>query len=196
MLLAGIVIVAIKYIPINTLNNHSEYLRSHGLLNFFTGWRFGDEIFNITFYMIWFLPGVIFYQRYKGFDIKQNVFSAICVLVVLFCMVWDTRVFFADSFYVTMIACLLMFGLFFLMIYQKKYLSYLANPLFVRIGVISYTIYLIHEEIGVLLINKYGKYLGSWSALSPFIIIIIVSCFAELSFRFYERKVSGFLRRL
>ena len=196
MLVAGIVIVAIKYIPIDFLNAHSEYLRSHGLLNFFNGWRYGDEIFNITFYMIWFLPGVIFYRLYKGFNIRQDIFSGICVLVILFCLVWDTRVFFADFFYVTMIACLLMFSLFFLMIYQKKYLSFLANPLFTRIGVISYTIYLIHEEIGVLLINKYGKYLGNWSALSPFIIIILVICFAELSFRFYEIKVSMLLRGL
>jgi peptidoglycan/LPS O-acetylase OafA/YrhL len=145
--------------------------------------------------MIWFFPGVIFYQLYKGFNIRQDIFSAIGVLIVLFYLVRDTRVFFTDSFDLTMVACLLMFGLFFLMIYQKKYLSFLVNPLFNRIGVISYTIYLIHEEIGILLINKYGKYLGNWSALSPLIIIIIVTCFAELSFRFYERKVSILLRR-
>ncbi|MDB5144722.1 MAG: hypothetical protein JWQ66_3435 [Mucilaginibacter sp.] len=196
MLLAGIVIVAIKYIPIDLLNAHSEYLQSHGFINFFSGWRYGDEIFNITFYMIWFLPGVIFYQLYKGFNIRQDIFSSVGVLIVLFCLVWDTRVFFADSFDVTMIACLLMFSLFLMMIYKKKYLSFLTNPLFTRIGVISYTIYLIHEEIGVLLINKCGKYLGSWSALSPFIVMIMVICFAELSFRFYEKKVSLLLRRL
>jgi len=81
------------------------------------------------------------------------------------------------------------------MIYKKKYLFFLERPILKRIGVISYAIYLIHEDIGVLLINKYGKYLGDWSMLSPFIMIIIVTAFAELSYRFYEKKAASFLKK-
>ena len=196
MLLAGIVIAMIKYIPISFLNDHGAYVEAHELQTFFNGWRYGDEIFNISFYITWFLPGVVFYQLYKGFNIKHNIFPALCTAVMLFCLVRDTRVFFTASFNVTMIACLLMFALFLLMIYQKKYLSFLENAFLARIGVISYTIYLIHEVTGVLLINKYGKYFGEWSAALPFVIIILSIHFAELSYRFYEKKAALLLKRI
>jgi peptidoglycan/LPS O-acetylase OafA/YrhL len=81
------------------------------------------------------------------------------------------------------------------MIYRKRYLVFLENAFLSRIGVISYSIYLIHEDIGVLLINKYGKYMGSWSPASPFIVMILAVCFAGLSYRFYEKRVALFLKR-
>jgi peptidoglycan/LPS O-acetylase OafA/YrhL len=59
----------------------------------------------------------------------------------------------------------------------------------------SYSIYLIHEAIGVLLINKYGKYMGIWSPVSPLIVMVLVVGFAGLSYRFYEKKAALFLKR-
>jgi len=59
-----------------------------------------------------------------------------------------------------MLGALFMFTLFLLMIYRKKYLLFLEKPFLSWIGVVSYSIYLIHEDIGVLLINKYGKYMA------------------------------------
>jgi len=196
MLVAGIVTSFIKYIPVYFLNNHVQYLQTHDSIAFFTGWRTWDEAFNITFFIGWFMPGVVFYYLYAGFRFKGHIFIAICSLIMPFCLLRDIRVFFADSFGTMLAGCLLMFALFLLMIYRKKYLIFLEYPFLTRIGVISYTIYLIHEDIGVLLINKYGKYLGDWSALSPFIIIIIATGFAELSYRFYEKRASVFLKRL
>lgn len=194
MLLAGIVISSIKYIPGYFLNNQADYLELHHLHDFFDGWRYGDEIFNLTFYISWFICGVFFYQLYKGINLLKDRFLVICSGLMLFCLVHETRAFFADSFVKIMIAGLLMFAVFLLMIYKEGYLSFLKNPLFIRIGMISYSIYLIHEEIGVLLITRYGKYLGSWSALAPLIMIIIAVCFAELSYRFYERRAALLLK--
>ena len=65
-----------------------------------------------------------------------------------------------------------------------------------RIGVISYSIYLAHEMIGALLINKYGGYLGPWSPLSAFIMLVLMVVLAELSYRFVEKKAAGLLKRL
>ena len=86
-----------------------------------------------------------------------------------------------------------MFALFLLLIYYEKPLLFLKSRLILRIGVISYSIYLIHEQIGILLINRYQKYLGNWSGLSPFIVIVIVICYGELSYRFYEKMASKIL---
>jgi len=193
MLLIGIVIALIKYIPVDLLNHH--IINSAGGVSFLEGWRHENEIFNITFFITWFLPGVVFYQLYKGFRFRRDMSISICTFAAVFCLLRDIRVFFATSANVMIPACLLMFGLFLLLICRRNYLSFLDNALFERIGIISYTIYLIHEEIGVLLINKYGHYLGSWSPLAPLIIILAVIGFAELSYRFYERKLSRMLKK-
>jgi len=150
----------------------------------------------LLFFIGWFLPGVVFYNLYMGFRFKQHFFIGLCSLIMVFCLLRDVKVFFAATFSTMLMGCFVIFSLFLLMIYRKKYLGFLEYPLLTRIGVISYTIYLIHESIGVLLINKYGKYLGAWSALSPFIIIIMATGFAELSYRFYEKKAGLFLKRI
>jgi peptidoglycan/LPS O-acetylase OafA/YrhL len=196
MLVAGIVIIFIKYIPIYFLNSHAQYLQLHGGIAFFRAWRTGDEIFNITFFMGWFLPGVLFYHLYKGFRFNKQVFIGVCSLIVIFCLWRCISLFFANSLYTMLISSIFTLALFLLMIYRKRYLIFLESPFLTRIGVISYTIYLIHEDIGVLLINKYGKYLGDWSFLSPFIITIMAIGFAELSYRFYEKKAAVFLKQL
>lgn len=194
ILLAGIVITIIKYIPVYFLNSHAQDIKARGLFVFFNNWKYIDELFNITFYIVWFIPGVIFYQLYKGFNFRRDLTPLICSVIMLLLLIIDTRLLFSATFVVTMIAAGIMFTLFLLMIYRENYLSFLKASLLIRIGVISYSIYLIHGDIGVLLINKYGGYLGAWSWLSPFIVIIIVTCFAELSYRYYERSVSKFLK--
>jgi len=194
MLLAGIAISLLTYIP-DLLTNYIPYLASPKRNGVFAGWKYGNEVFNITFFILWFLPGVVFYQLYKGLRLSQNIFPAILTAVMLFCLVRSIRNYNPD-FFAMVLGSFIMFVLFLLMIYQKKYLSFLQKPFFTRIGLISYSIYLIHEDIGILLINKYGKYLGDFSPLSPFIVIGIVTCFAELSYRFYEKRAGVFLKRM
>jgi peptidoglycan/LPS O-acetylase OafA/YrhL len=191
MLLVGIAVGIAKYIPINLLGKQQLYK----LLPVLTAWHYGNEIFNITFYITWFLPGVVFYQLYKGINIKEYPFILVCCIIMLCYLVRDTQVFFSTAFYQTLLGCLLMFTLFLLMIYRKRYLRLLENSFLSRIGVISYSIYLIHENTGILLMNKYGKYMGVWSPVSPLIVIVLVIGFAWLSYRFYEKKVSIFLKR-
>ncbi len=86
----------------------------------------------------------------------------------------------------------LLFGL---LIYKKEYLSFLCLPIFKRIGVISYSMYLIHEVIGALLIRHFAKDPG-WVPFIPLLRIGLTILFAELSYRFYERMTSIWLKRL
>ena len=94
------------------------------------------------------------------------------------------------------IMCFVMPALFVTMVYKPNYLRWLENPVLRRIGVISYSMYLIHEVVGVLIIHMYGGYLGKWSPLSPFVIMLAVVLFAELSNRYYEIPVGNLLKRL
>jgi peptidoglycan/LPS O-acetylase OafA/YrhL len=196
MLLTGIAISLIKYIPDYFLNNHTQYLKQNGLITLFKGWRYSDEMFNITFFITWFLPGVMFYHLYKGLQLKKNIFIGICCVGMIYCLLRDIRNIYVGSLYTVIFATLLMFALFSIMIYRKKYLLFLEISFLKRVGIISYTIYLIHEDIGILLISKFGKYLGNWGALWPFIVIFLAIGFAELSYRFYERKANIFLKKI
>jgi peptidoglycan/LPS O-acetylase OafA/YrhL len=195
VLLTGIAVCLFKFIPMYLINNQSIFHGSSFSV-FLNGWKYGVELFNITFFILWFLIGVVFYQLYKGFKFSQNIIIVIGSAVVLFLILLEMRLFITPSYPETLIGFFIMLVLFSLMIYSKKYLRFLENPLLKRIGLISYTIYLIHEQIGLLLIIKYGKYLGAWSALSPFIVIIIITIFAELSYRFYEKNAAMLLKRL
>ncbi|MCS3737061.1 acyltransferase family protein [Mucilaginibacter dorajii] len=195
MLWVGVAISITKYLPGYFLNNYPGYLKAHGLAGFFDNWRYGNEVFNITFFIAWFLAGVIFYRLYIGINIKQNYWFLIYPTMVILCLLRDSWVYFQSIFYAEMFAGSIMIALFLLLIYKGNFLSILENSFITRIGVISYSIYLIHEVIGILLINKYSHYLGSWAMLSPFIIIVMVIAFAELSYRFYETKIARLIKK-
>jgi peptidoglycan/LPS O-acetylase OafA/YrhL len=57
---------------------------------------------------------------------------------------------YADRVFAIWIFQLMIIMLFLLMIYKRQYLFFLNISLFKRIGVISYSIYLIHEVIGTM----------------------------------------------
>lgn len=194
ILLVGVAIAISKHIPIYFLNHYPEYIQLNGWHSFFENWRAGSELFNLTFFITWFVCGSMLFQLYKGSVIKKNITPVIYITAVLLFLIMDMKEFFSGVFPSMMIALALMLVCFFLMIYRDKYLFFLAHPLLYRIGMISYTIYLIHETIGILLINKYGTYLGSLDYLSPFIVTIMMILFAELSYRIYEKPVSSLLK--
>ena len=194
MLLAGMAISLSKYIPLYFLKYHPAWSHPGRWNAFFYGWKYINELFNITFFLIWFLPGVVFYRLYTGFRFAQHRFAGILSIILFFYLLIETRVFNATTYYVTQLAGLFMIAFFLLLIYKRKYLFFLDVPFFRRVGVISYTVYLIHEPIGVTLINKYGGLPGLLSPLALFVVIMMVIGFAELSYRFYETKVSSFLK--
>jgi peptidoglycan/LPS O-acetylase OafA/YrhL len=195
MLWVGVGISISKYLPGYFLNNYPDYLKAYGLSGFFDSWRYGNEIFNITFFIAWFLAGVIFYRLYIGINIKQNTWFLVYPAAVIICLLRDSWVYFQSVFYAEMFIALFTTILFLLLIYKRNSLCILENTFITRIGIISYSIYLIHEVIGILLINKYSHYLGSCAMLSPFIVIVMAIVFAELSYLFYETKIARLIKK-
>jgi peptidoglycan/LPS O-acetylase OafA/YrhL len=190
LVLLTILLNIFNYIPDHFIDPET-YHHLPGWLNMvLTRWYYNRLHFDIKFYISWFSIGVVFHRLFKEKKIPLKSLTGIGVLFIFF-----NQLYLCDNIQVRVIY-LIMISLFFCMIYRRHFLSFLDNPVFRRIGVISYSIYLIHEILGVLIINKYGGYLGKASFLSPFIVIILVIIFAELSYRFYEKKASFFLKRL
>jgi len=145
--------------------------------------------FDIKDYLSLFTIGVVFHHLYKQRTIRWGSLGIGVIFIfanqLYQCDTWQIRV-----------AYLVMICLFLFMVYRSQYLSVIDNAFFRRVGVISYTIYLIHETIGVLMINKLGGYLGSWSPIAPLIVGALMIGFAELSYRVYEKRVSKWLKSI
>lgn len=145
--------------------------------------------FNLTLHIPFFAAGVVFHKLYKDHTItdKTSKFLVALTLLVTFINARSLMVF---------ILIIAMHILFLLMIYKPRALNFLNNSFLIRLGVLSYTMYLIHEPIGIFSIKHFGPYLGSLSFLAPWIMITLVILFAELSYRTYEKKTHRFLKRI
>jgi len=193
ILFATVAITFANYLPARFSSGVSGIaIREHhpGLASFLDGWNSINEMFSLTRKICFFSIGVIFYQLYKKVRIEPFSRQFWCSLFV-FAYPW---------FYMNATAprliYLLMIALFVLMIYKKKAIAFLENRLFMRIGVISYSLYLAHEHIGNLLIHSYGGYLGKWSPFCVPLVMILMIVLAELSHRFIEYRLSRALRSI
>jgi len=190
LIILTIILNLINHIPGRLINPDTYDHLPRGIKAIMKYWYYNRMDFDLISHISFFSFGVIFHHLYKTREIQIKPLAIAGILFISL-----NQFFVADKPQV-MIAYLIMIGLFICMIYRKTLLHFLDNPLFRRIGVISYSLYLIHEIVGVLLINKYGGYLGKFSFVSPLLVIVLAICFAELSYRFYEKRAALLLKKL
>lgn len=192
ILLAGLGLSLMKYLPGYALNNFGDTVAHYGLTGFFRGWNYAGELFNLSFFIGWFLLGALFYRLYS------TGWSRLLVLafaLVMACLLRDAFNYFKESAGPLGTGMVIICGLFFWMILRKKPLIIPGGALLKRTGRISYTVYLVHEVNGLMLINHFYVLLGNFSFLAPWLILASAILFAELSFRWYERPAGIWLRK-
>ncbi|WCT13394.1 acyltransferase family protein [Mucilaginibacter jinjuensis] len=191
LLLGGITMAWLKYLPGYFLNNYPDAAARTGLDGFLRNWRYADELFNLCFFIGWFLLGTLFWSLHEiGMTKLWRFFFAL----VLAGVTKDSFNYFPTIAWPLCAGLALFCGVFSWMIFRAP-VSVPGSFFFRRIGIISYSMYLIHEEIGLLLINHFHHLLGGLSCLAPFLIIGLAAGFAELSYRWYERYLTKALRR-
>jgi peptidoglycan/LPS O-acetylase OafA/YrhL len=187
MLALSLLLFLINFIPEHFLQPiHIDQVPAT-MVGFFYKARHINSLFNLTHYICFFASGVVFHHLYKGG--RLNFITIFCSGLICIGQLYNS---FALEEKLIFLIMLLLFAV---MIYKRKWLFFLDNPLLVRIGMISYSIYLAHEDIGILLINKYGGYLGRWSFISPILVCAILILAAELSYRFIEQRAARLLKR-
>lgn len=148
--------------------------------------------FNLPLYLIHFTLGVIFYQFYK--NRQENISSAKWLKITFAVFV---VYFIRSGIQVEVkIAFALMLVLFMCFIYIPELLSFFENKLLVSIGVASYIIYLIHENIGVMLIYLFGSKMGGNSYLFPVLIAALLIYLSILYTRNIDVKIAAHLKRV
>jgi peptidoglycan/LPS O-acetylase OafA/YrhL len=86
--------------------------------------------------------------------------------------------------------------LFFLLIYKDHWLFFIRFKPLLWIGTISYPIYLLHENIGLMLVNNISKLIGveEIDKYSPLMAVAIVLFGSDLIYRFIEVPAMTLLR--
>lgn len=136
----------------------------------------------------WFMIGMFLYKLYQNkADKKYIYYILICGLMLVLQEKLDIGV---------VILTLFTLLVYFTFIYRPKYLNFLTHPLITKIGVSSYSIYLIHSYIGIGTIEMYTKAVGHETYLIYFIMFIAVLLFGLFSYKYLERPLSNFLKKV
>jgi peptidoglycan/LPS O-acetylase OafA/YrhL len=140
--------------------------------------------------MPFFILGVIYYILFKGIS-KNRILFFVLLGIVILNLIYPLNVYSYKK-----VSILIFNFLFILMIYVPKSLSFLENKFINYIGISSYFLYLIHENIGILLINKFGKYFGNYSFLWSIFVIIFLMIIAIFFTLKIERKIGAKLKNI
>lgn len=146
------------------------------------------ETILIAKYILYFTLGTVFYRLYEKLTINTTdyiiLFTSSAISIIFFMPV-------ADS------ICLLLFSLLFLaFIYKPDSISLLSNKFFLFIGMISYPLYLIHENLGILFINYLSDKTGI-NSIGPLLVTVIglMFLFSFLLHQYIEAPVGNFTKK-
>lgn len=179
--LTSYIITSSSLICLNTVVKFLEQKNGFGLVPevFFNSYElFFDKGFNLINYLPFFSLGWIFYIFYKKHQNQTAVnfldkgYMGFLILYILFITGGLDEPLIIRFIYFFMII------LFFTFIYYPQYLSFFENKYLIKIGVSSYFLYLIHQNIGVLSIYNWGSIsMGYILPLTIIIALIPISIF-------------------
>jgi len=149
-----------------------------------------QTVFNYLFYSLYFLSGVLFYEIYSSKNRIKPLIYLCCIVFVQY--YFYLRVEYNNT-QISIILC--MYIVFFLFLYANNWLKFLSIKPITSIGLASYSLYLIHENIGVLLINKYAYIFGKYNFIFPIFVIGLMITFSLYSFKYIEKPLSAFLKK-
>ncbi|WP_369765613.1 acyltransferase family protein [Flavobacterium sp. WC2429] len=146
-------------------------------------------VFNFIESLPYFCFGVLFYIAYKNKMMEKAIpaYLQISFLGLLLFQIYGS---YSEPLKLGLIFLFLF--LFIALIYYPKLINFLENRILVKIGVSSYFLYLIHENIGVLTINKYSGFFTNYEFLFSLILIFI---FVIVSIA-YTSTIDNWINRL
>jgi peptidoglycan/LPS O-acetylase OafA/YrhL len=144
------------------------------------------RILNLSEYVLWFLMGMIFYELFQNKKKYKLLILLFFVVTIQFFFLKYLPIILISSFFII---------LFLLMIYKPNWIAFLNNKFFIKIGVVSYSLYLIHQNIGVLIINKMSDLIKTdYMILIPLVIIVLLINFSFFIFKYFEKPISIFFK--
>lgn len=152
------------------------------------------EVFNLFLFFNFFVMGVVFKELFRVNNpwTKSNWYWHVIIVVLLF-LEWYR---FSDD-RTTMAMDTLFVMFFYLFLYLSK-LNWSPNNrifnTFIFLGEASYISYLLHQNLGVLIINKIG-YVGTFDFIVPLGVIAFIFSLSAILYKYFEKPMMGILKQ-
>lgn len=145
-----------------------------------------SAIFSYSQFSLWFLLGVLFFQNFSDQHKKWTNWAIALIMGSLLhdAHEWKVRV-----------ILVLIFLAFMLLLFWPQALSFLNHKIITSIGLASYSLYLIHEYVGMVFITRYAAYFGNYSALFPLLVMGVLISFSLALYKFVEKPLGKFLKK-
>lgn len=143
-------------------------------------------LFQISKMGLWFYLGMLLLKMFNTRD--KKTFFLFTILFLLQALLLNTLI--------TTIFCLLIYIILLLFIYKPHYLLFLRSPNLSVLGISSYSFYLIHQHVGILIINKLSRYFGNYNILIGVFLIICFFIFSVFNYKLIEKPMSKSLKRI
>ncbi|MFA7615956.1 MAG: acyltransferase [Weeksellaceae bacterium] len=146
------------------------------------------EIFNFSQHALWFVLGVLIYKLY--FVAKERQTIALVFIVALM-QCW----FLNFELYILAFLIFITF-VFYCFLYNQSLLHFLTNSKIQKIGIASYSIYLIHQNIGLLFIEKLTQTFGIYNFTLPVLVSVGFCYIGVIIYRFFEKPIGAYFKKI
>ncbi len=157
------------------------------------------KIINFFLILSWssyFIAGIIFYQIYKGkLNLKYSTLLAVTFFISIFHAVSKTEAMELkyNTTFSPYVICSLIFSFYLLMLLVScKKLNSINYKWLTKIGMLTYPLYLIHQNVGYIIFNNLYSYMNKYILVTLTIIAMILLSFVMS--QFYEPRVSNYLK--
>jgi peptidoglycan/LPS O-acetylase OafA/YrhL len=148
-------------------------------------------IFGLAPFLPFFIFGVLCYDifRRRAMGVKITVWTYVMLALIILAMLIPEKDVVTKLIYLLMVFCFLAF------IYFPGKLSFFRNRYLCGIGFSSYFLYLIHEQLGVLLIYSFGQYFYPFMFVFPIILMVVLIFLSILFSEKIDKRIMTFLRK-
>ena len=152
--------------------------------------------FFILDWSSYFIAGIVFYQVFKnGLKLKNWILLSTCLCISIYHAI--PRVDLLESKYDTsfspyIISIIIILFYIIMLLFSTHKLNRINSPKLIKLGMLTYPLYLIHQNIGYIIFNKLASTMNKYILLTGTIIVMItISYFLSKS---YEPRFSLYLK--
>lgn len=158
-------------------------------------------LLNYLFILNWssyFIAGILFYNIYKyGYTSKRLISIVITLLLSIYFSnqrVIEASAFYGADFSITIVAAVIVCFYIIMLLISTRKLNRFNKQSFVKLGVLTYPLYLIHENIGFIIFNNLGTFTNKYLLVSATTITMLLA--ANLIHKKIEIPIATFIKPL
>lgn len=152
--------------------------------------------FLILEWSSYFIAGMIFYQIFKNkLNTKYLLLLCICLVISIFIAltrIEDKELHYNTTFSPLYISVFIFFFYILMLLVSMGKLTLINSPKLIKFGLLTYPLYLLHQNIGYIIFNKLGADSNKYIVLQLTTAVILL--FSYIISVFYEPKVANFLK--